>query len=111
MRIIIAGSRTFNDYGKLKLALRDLDIPMTEIVSGGAKGADALGERYAQENGIPLTRFPADWEKHGKPAGVIRNKQMAKYGEVLVAAWDGQSRGTKNMIDEAKKQKLLIYYI
>ncbi len=73
------------------------------IVSGGARGADALGERYARENGFEIERHPADWEKHGKSAGPIRNKEMAQIADYVICFWDKRSRGTKSMIDFAKE--------
>lgn len=113
MKVIIAGSRTFNDYDKLKevcnIYLKDLkDI---EIVSGTAKGADKLGERYANEYGYKVIQFPADWDKHGKSAGYKRNDQMAKYADMLIAFWDGESKGTKHMLDLAKSHNLKIILI
>jgi len=77
-----------------------------EIVSGGAKGADQLGEQYAKENNYNLRIFPADWDKYGKKAGYIRNEEMAKYADACVCFWDGKSKGTKMMIELAKKYKL-----
>jgi hypothetical protein len=108
MKVIIAGKRDFNDYEAVKQTADFLLSNQTEveIVSGGAKGADALGEQYAKEKGYKLTPFPADWNKHGKKAGPIRNEQMAKYADALIAFWDGESKGTKNMIDLAKQYNL-----
>lgn len=113
IKVIIAGSRSFKDYGTLKrvcnniLSLRK-DV---EIVSGGAKGADYLGEVYAKEVGFNIKRFPANWEEYGKSAGYIRNEEMAKYADALIAFWDGKSKGTEHMINLAKKHnlKLRIY--
>lgn len=78
------------------------------IISGYASGADALGERYAQERGSLLETFPADWKVHGKAAGPIRNTKMAEVADALIAFWDGKSRGTKNMIDTATKRGLKV---
>ncbi len=103
MKVIIAGCRDFNNYNFLKREIGKMDLPITEIVSGGARGVDALGERYANENGLPVKRFPANWDLYGKSAGPIRNKEMAEYGDYLIAFWDGKSRGTKNMIDQMKR--------
>ena len=112
IRVIVTGSRTFNDYALVTEAVNRLakDYNITQIVSGCARGADKLGERYAQEKGIPLAKFPADWETLGKRAGFIRNKQMAEYSDVLIAFWDGSSRGTQHMIKlmlKAKKPVIL----
>jgi len=110
MKIIIAGSRYFNDYNLLKkkcdkFFTKDLYF---EIVSGMAKGADLLGEKYATENNYPITKFPADWDKYGKSAGYKRNSQMADYADGLIAFWDGKSKGTKSMIDLAKNKGIEI---
>lgn len=114
MRLIIAGSRGFHELRELQAAVRwarkDWSWPeIDEVVSGGAAGVDRLGELYAEEEGIPVKLFPADWGKHGKAAGPIRNREMAEYADALVAVWDGSSRGTKNMIDEATKRGLKVY--
>ncbi|MEO5581136.1 MAG: SLOG family protein [Saprospiraceae bacterium] len=78
------------------------------MVSGTARGTDMLGERYADEKGIPKKQFPADWPKYGKSAGYKRNTEMAKYADSLIAFWDGKSRGTKHMIDLAKQYNLKV---
>lgn len=113
MRVIIAGTRTFNDVEFLKkqmyYAFRNDYI--SEIVSGCAKGADLLGEEWAKERNIPVKRFPADWAKHGKAAGPMRNEEMAKNADACIVFWDGESKGTKNMIDNAKKQNLKLFVI
>lgn len=110
MKIIIAGGRDFNDYPSLKdyvdKIIVNVDDP--EVVSGTASGADSLGERYALEKGIPVKRFPADWERYGKSAGYKRNLQMGEYADALIAFWDGKSRGTKHMIEIAQRLKLNI---
>lgn len=104
MKVIIAGCRDFEDYEFLKinvtldfvnLFMQDNEIT---IVSGAAPGADKLGERFAKEHNLPLMRFPADWDKHGKAAGPIRNKTTAEYADRLIAFWDLESKGTENMI-------------
>lgn len=111
MKCIIAGSRDFKDYELLKrkcdhfFSWTNGDI---EIVSGNARGADSLGEKYAKENAMDLKLFPADWEYFGKQSGYIRNKQMAEYADALIAFWDGKSRGTKHMIDLAKEYNLYV---
>lgn len=110
-RVIVAGSRDFCKSSLLYAALDSLLSKVKEndeivIVSGGAKGADKLGEQYAKERGYKLQVYPADWDQYGKAAGPIRNKQMAENADALVAFWDGKSLGTKNMIDEATKHGL-----
>ena len=113
MKVIIAGGRGFNDYDLLcrkadKILSRQSEI---EIVSGAARGADKLGERYADERGYPIKRFPADWGTFGKKAGYMRNEDMAEYADALIAFWDGTSKGTKHMIDIARNNDLKVRVI
>lgn len=110
MKVIIAGGRNFNDYEKLCQICDNALSKQTEveIVSGTANGADKLGEKYANDNGYPIKQFPADWDKYGKSAGYKRNAQMAEYADALIAFWDGKSRGTKHMIDLAKRANLKV---
>lgn len=117
IKVIIAGTRDFNDYAFLK---RNLDYFLQginpnneeiEIVSGNARGADKLGERYAKEHNLPVKLFPANWDKYGKRAGYLRNQEMANYSDMLIAFWDEKSKGTKHMIDIAKKQGLTVIVV
>jgi len=108
MKVIVAGSRTFNDYDMMKSVLKKFEQEVsliTEIVSGGAKGADSCGEVYALENHIKLTIMNADWDRYGKSAGIMRNAKMADYGDCLLAFWDEESSGTKNMIQQMRKRR------
>lgn len=103
MKIAIVGSRTFTDYTVLvdyieKNAAENNYI-IDEVISGGAKGADSLAERFAQDYDFKLTVFPADWKTYGKRAGAIRNEDIIKNCDVCFAFWDGISRGTKISID------------
>ena len=112
MKIIIAGSRSFYDYKRLKLECDNILIKYNEpieIVSGHANGADKLGEKYAKENNYFLTLFYADWNQYGKSAGYIRNEEMAKYSNILISFWDGISKGTYHMINLAKKYNLKFF--
>lgn len=109
MKVIVAGSRGIIDYSYVSQILRDHEDQITEIVSGTARGVDKLGEMFAEVNNIPVTRFPADWDKNGKGAGYIRNRQMAKYADMLIAIWDKKSRGTMNMIEEMNKLKKKVF--
>jgi hypothetical protein len=120
MKVIIAGGRDFDDleqmeddmwqlfghvdYGYSQAANFDL-----EFLGGGAKGADALGKRWAKEEDMKYTEFPADWAQFGKQAGPLRNIQMAIAADVLVAFWDGESRGTEHMIEAAMDHNLEIH--
>ena len=110
MKVIIAGGRDFMEYDLLKSTCDYMlsKINQIEIVSGCSRGADLLGEKYAEQSGIPIKRFPADWEKFGKGAGYKRNSEMATYADCLIAFWDGESRGTRHMINTAKKHGLQI---
>lgn len=120
MKIIIAGSRGFSNYSKLE---RQVDLVLAElsedekadleIQSGGAVGADKLGEDYAKNHGIPCRVHPADWETYGTAAGFVRNEAMAKVAEggILIAFWDGVSRGTKHMIAISKRHNIKAYVI
>lgn len=104
-KVVVAGGRDFTDYALLEERLDYLAryLPHVQIVSGQASGADALGERYAQNRGLSLATFPADWKTHGKAAGPIRNEQMAQYADAVVVFWDGKSKGSKSMRELALK--------
>jgi len=111
MKVAVIGGRDFNDYEKVKQTLSNIDI--TELISGGAKGADSLGEQYAKGKGIPTKIFLPDWNKHGKIAGFIRNTDIIKDADLVVAFWDQKSKGTKDSIDKAyklNKKTLIIKY-
>lgn len=127
-RVIIAGGRDFDDYYLLEDNVREwvLDVYLEhygsktntkiEIISGKAKGADTLGEQFANEYDYFVKEFPADWNQYGKAAGPIRNRQMAEYAAqadkgVLFAFWNGKSRGTKSMIDLAKQYGLEVHVV
>ena len=107
-RIVIAGCRDYNDYMEAKGYI-DFCISNVRkkneivIVSGCASGADAIGERYAKENGFKVEKYPADWKNFGRSAGPIRNKRMAEISDYVICFWDEKSKGTKSMIDYARK--------
>lgn len=112
-KVIIAGSRGFSNYKLLKEKCNEyLREKRKEyniiIISGGARGADTFGEKYAQDEGFSLEVFPANWNKFGKSAGFIRNEQMAEIADALIAFWDGKSHGTKHMIEIMENKKLLV---
>lgn len=112
-KVIIAGGRHFKDYELLKekcdyYLKNKLKEFQVVIVSGNAAGADFLGERYAQERGLQCDARSAEWKKYGKSAGFIRNKEMAEIADALIAFWDGNSRGTANMINLAKSKGLRV---
>lgn len=109
MRTIIAGSREVTDPELVKRAVANCGWTITGVVSGCARGADTLGAEWALANGVPLFEYPADWDRYGKKAGMIRNKEMARYAQALIAIWDGESRGTKHMIEHATEHGLPVY--
>jgi glycerophosphoryl diester phosphodiesterase len=109
MKVIIAGGRNITDYNVVKIAYHKSGLQATEIVSGAAKGVDYLGELFAKNNGISIKRFPADWNKYGKRAGPLRNLEMAEYADALIAVWDGESKGTSNMIAQARQHGLIVF--
>lgn len=105
MKLAIIGSRTFTDFELMEkeiLRLYQLD-QITEIVSGGATGADTLAEMFAQKYNIPTSINRPDWAKYGKRAGYIRNKEIVDQADQVIAFWDGVSRGTKITIDLANR--------
>lgn len=116
MKLAIVGGRDYHDYALLANTIFSSLCPLdfiTEIISGGAKGTDHLAEDFAENNDIPLTVFPAEWNKYGKSAGFIRNQTIVNNCDMVLAFWDGQSRGTADTIEKAKKAKkptLIIYY-
>jgi hypothetical protein len=115
MKLIIAGGRDVTEFSFLKAALMESGYwkqygKSIEVVCGMAKGADLLGKKFAEKNGLVVYPFPADWETYGNRAGPIRNAEMGAFAKkhegALLALWDGKSKGTKNMIDWAVKNAL-----
>lgn len=110
-RIIIAGGRDFDDYSLLQSKclpiierlMADYDVI---IMSGHAKGADMLGERFTEEHGLKLKVYPADWKAHYRSAGFRRNEQMGDIANGLIAFWNGESHGTKHMIEYARSKEV-----
>lgn len=114
VRVIIAGSRDFTDYKFLEQECDHLLQNIQEnivIVSGTANGADKLGEKYAQDKGYKLDKYPANWNLYGKSAGYKRNAQMADNADALIAFWDGKSKGTQHMINLATEKGLQVRVI
>ena len=108
-RVVVAGSRDFNDYHLLSSELDKFlaGKKNVTIISGTARGADRMGEQYAAEHGYKIDQFPAEWSKYHQGAGPIRNLEMVKTADAVVAFWDNQSTGTKNIIDCAKQENIL----
>ena len=98
MKLIVAGSRTFTNYQLLCQVLAPDRHRITQVITGGARGTDQLGYRWAWKHAVKHQLFRADWERFGKSAGVRRNHQMAQAGDMLLAFWDGQSPGTAHMV-------------
>lgn len=109
MRTIIAGSRSLVSYETLLLAIAEFPFTITTVISGTAKGADQLGEQWAQKNNIALEQYPANWAKYGRRAGYVRNEQMAQLAEGALILWDGFSPGTRHMINTCEQTNLPYY--
>lgn len=105
MKVIIAGSRNIKDYALVVEAVKQSGYEITEVVSGCATGVDWLGEQWARANNVPVKEMPADWNRYGKSAGPYRNRAMAEYADAAVIIWDGESRGTRNMIENMIRRK------
>lgn len=113
MKLAIIGGRDFNDYDLLRKCMGLFIFEDIEIISGGATGADSLGERYARNYALSIVIFKPEWEKYGKSAGFIRNQTIVNNCDMVLAFWDGESRGTADTIAKAKKAKVptfIIYY-
>ncbi len=107
-RIVVAGCRNYDNYDEAKafidFCISRIRLEYTLIfMSGASSGADTLGERYAKQNGYKIERYPALWDKYGRAAGPIRNKEMAKRCDMVICFWDRKSRGTRNMLECAKE--------
>lgn len=108
MKLAVVGSRTFDDYDLLKQYLDEIHkvTPITLIISGGAKGADSLSEKWAHQNNIETQIFKPMWEKFGKQAGFLRNKDIILGSDQVLAMWDGCSKGTLHSINIADHHKI-----
>jgi len=101
MRVIVAGSRCITDYGLVVGAIASSRFSISEVVSGGAKGVDRLGESYAQQHDIPVRRFKPDWKRYRQGAALQCNAEMAEYAEALIAVHNG-STGTQDIVDRMR---------
>ena len=106
MRLAIIGGRDFTNYSLITKLLENYKSKITLVISGAAKGADSLGEKWAIDNNIETLIFPADWDKFGKAAGYIRNEDIIKNCDLCVAFWDNKSKGTKHSLSLCKKYKI-----
>ena len=113
MKVAIIGGRTFNDYSMLKdaISIRINELNITQITSGGARGADSLAEKYAHEKHIFMVVYHPEWDKYGRGAGFIRNKLIIDDSDVVFAFWDGASKGTLNSINLAEKAGKVVHVI
>lgn len=116
LKLIVAGGRDFNDMALMSASLITFNEQhgsehTISIVSGTARGADRLGIVFAKHYGIQVHEFPADWPRYGKRAGFIRNDQMRDFADAAIVFWDGQSRGSKHMIDAMKSINKLVQVI
>lgn len=109
MKTIIAGSRGITQLEAVERAVADSGFEIAEVVSGAARGVDTLGEVWAAQRGVPVQRCLADWDRYGRRAGHVRNTRMAMYADALVAVWDGESRGTAHMIEQARTLGLKVH--
>ena len=116
--VIVAGSRSITSYQEVCTAIESSFYTVDCLISGGARGVDTLGEQWARAHNVPVRRFPANWKKHGKAAGFIRNEEMVDYaiehasewgGCAVVAAWDGESHGTEHTIRYAKSKQVPVF--
>jgi len=114
MKLAIVGSRTFNSYSILEnyVNLLRLEYPnINLIISGGAIGADKLGETYARIHNIPTTIYKPDWNKYKKAAGIYRNTDIISNSDIIIAFWDGQSKGTLDSINKAQQYNKILWII
>ncbi|MBC8306892.1 MAG: DUF2493 domain-containing protein [Pelagibacterales bacterium] len=110
MKVAIIGSRGFDDYNLVEATMEEFhstNFQTTTLVSGGAKGADRLGEKWANNHNIPTKIFLAEWDKYGRAAGFIRNKDIIANADYVIAFWDGESKGTKHSLDLCEKNGIL----
>jgi len=105
LNTIIAGSRTINDFDLLEWVIKESELDIAIVISGMAKGVDTLGMIWANKYNVPIIKMPADWNKYGRSAGYKRNEEMSKKAHALICLWDGESYGTKNMIDLMEKKR------
>ena len=107
IKLLIAGSRGYTDYGEacryINKCLESVSDSDIIVISGGARGADILGERYAAENGYKIEKHLPDWKRYGRSAGIIRNREMVIEADLVICFWDGESRGTRSTIEFSKR--------
>ena len=112
MKLAVIGSRDFDNLDLLNETLSKFKSEITLVVSGGSKGADAMAEQWAKENGIETLIFLPNWSMYGRSAGVVRNNDIIKSCDLCIAFWDGKSKGTASSIRLCKKygKTCKVYY-
>lgn len=105
MNVAVIGSRTFENFALVESTLASIPV-ISRVVSGGAKGADSLAQQYAEQNQIPVEIFKPDWKRFGRGAGVVRNREIIEAAEMVVAFWDGKSKGTESSIKMAQAKRI-----
>jgi hypothetical protein len=103
MKLAIIGSRSFDNYDLLNNEILSLGIIISEVISGGAKGADNLAEKWAINNQIELTIIKPNWSLYGRGAGIKRNEKIINDCDYCIAFWDGKSKGTLSSIKFCEK--------
>lgn len=114
MKVIIAGNRSITDYNVVKKAIEDSGWKdeISLVISGGARGVDTLGEIWATEEGVAWERHLPEYTMYyGKSAPIARNRKMAERADALILVWDGKSRGSKNMLEDAQELGLQVYEV
>lgn len=111
--LAIVGGRDFTNYNLLCKSVDNIikNLNIKAIVSGGAQGADTLGERYAKEHNLKPIILKPEWDKYGKYAGLERNKDIVDNADIVIAFWDNKSKGTKNTIERTRKANKRLYII
>lgn len=119
MQVIVAGSRTIEDYEAVETAINASGFTVDLLISGACggiddeglarTGVDRMGELWARAHDVPIRQFPADWARLGKAAGHKRNALMAYHADAVVVVWDGSSPGSANMLEIARKRKLPVF--
>ncbi len=107
-KVAVGGSRSIESYQLICDVLDNLLVEGDVILSGNAPGADRLGERYGNENGYDVKLIPSEWEKHGLKATMMRNEVLLKACDFVICFWDGESEGTRHMIEIATREKKLL---
>lgn len=108
-RVVVAGSRDITDTATVHSAIENSEFQPSTLLSGGADGVDAIAEAWADQRDIPTEVYEADWDEHGNAAGPKRNKEMARNADALVLVWDGESPGSRSMLQKALTHRLDVH--